>query len=292
MKRYLPVPLTAIVIASMAGFSQGQCPEDPRDNGICDTMYVEVFPPDTLFSGFVRVPIFVTHDVLDPYRDSLSGFIIPLCYTRSNPSKYCSLSYHWNNTSIYPFPDSLLEHSIFRHFVEGGDTIIHNWMMDQSERMPGLAWANRDLLLDDTSHFWFTTNRRLLHEQHFGPGRRILLATLTFSAEDTMTICLDSCFWPPEMRLWFITQRAAVSYGPRHNLPYCFSLSYPELGDVNADGTINIGDVVYLINYLYRASPYPVPAPVGDTNCDGVVDIGDVVFLINYLFKGGDPPDC
>ena len=28
----------------------------------------------------------------------------------------------------------------------------------------------------------------------------------------------------------------------------------------------------------------------GDTNCDGIVDIGDVVYTINYLFKSGPPP--
>ncbi len=31
-------------------------------------------------------------------------------------------------------------------------------------------------------------------------------------------------------------------------------------------------------------------APCGDVNCDGNVDIGDVMYLINYLFIGGAPP--
>ncbi len=30
----------------------------------------------------------------------------------------------------------------------------------------------------------------------------------------------------------------------------------------------------------------------GDCNCDGVVDIGDVVYLISYLFRNGPPPGC
>ena len=29
---------------------------------------------------------------------------------------------------------------------------------------------------------------------------------------------------------------------------------------------------------------------LGDANCDGVVDVGDVIYTINYLFKGGPPP--
>ena len=63
-------------------------------------------------------------------------------------------------------------------------------------------------------------------------------------------------------------------------------------GDVNRDWLIDIGDVVYLINYLYKNGFAPDHKIVGDCNCDDVVDVGDVVFLINYLFKGGPAPDC
>jgi hypothetical protein len=66
-------------------------------------------------------------------------------------------------------------------------------------------------------------------------------------------------------------------------------------GDVNVpngDGVVDIGDVVYLINYLFKHGPAPVPFIEGDTNCDGIIDIGDVVILINYLFKNGPVPKC
>ena len=61
-------------------------------------------------------------------------------------------------------------------------------------------------------------------------------------------------------------------------------------GDANGDGIINIGDVVYLINYLYRNGTAPDHLEAGDANCDGVIDIGDVVHLINYLYRSGPPP--
>lgn len=65
---------------------------------------------------------------------------------------------------------------------------------------------------------------------------------------------------------------------------------YP-IGDVNNDDVIDLGDVVYLINYLYRSGPEPLPLwIVGDVNCDLVVDLGDVVYLINYLYRGGPEP--
>ncbi len=64
------------------------------------------------------------------------------------------------------------------------------------------------------------------------------------------------------------------------------------LGDPNNDGLIDIGDVVYLINYLFKSGPVPNPLLAGDANCDSVVDIGDVVYLINYLFKSGPAPSC
>ena len=63
-------------------------------------------------------------------------------------------------------------------------------------------------------------------------------------------------------------------------------------GDTNSDGIVDIGDVVHLINHLYRNGAAPDPLTVGDCNCDGAIELGDLVFLINYLFKAGPPPDC
>jgi hypothetical protein len=61
-------------------------------------------------------------------------------------------------------------------------------------------------------------------------------------------------------------------------------------GDVNGDGNIDVGDVVYLINYLFQNGPAPNPLESGDANSDSVVDVGDVVYLINYLFINGPAP--
>jgi hypothetical protein len=66
-------------------------------------------------------------------------------------------------------------------------------------------------------------------------------------------------------------------------------------GDVNDDETVDLGDVVYLLNYLYRSGPEPLCLPLtacGDVTGNGVIDIGDVVHLVNYLYKGGPPPAC
>jgi hypothetical protein len=70
-------------------------------------------------------------------------------------------------------------------------------------------------------------------------------------------------------------------------LPLCGDIN----GDTYVDMTIDIADAVYLINYLFRGGPEPVPELcVGDVNADGIVNVGDVVYLISYLFRGGAPP--
>lgn len=271
-----------------------------QDRWCSDTLYVEVHPPDTLFSGLARVQIDVEHYYSpggkgpDPpdFPDSLAGFVIPLCFTHSNPGKYCGVSYDRNNLLLYPFPDSMLKRSIFRHRIEPeSDTVVHNWMMDLSQQMMGLEWDYLVLDLDDSSHVWLYLVAATVQDVYFPIRSRTLLATITFMVEDTMTICIDSCFCPASGSLRFIREDY-MDFIPEHFLPHCFSLTYPRLGDVNADGAVNVGDVVYLINYLYRGGDPPTPPLVGDVNCDSVVNVGDVVFLINYLFRGGSPPSC
>lgn len=63
-------------------------------------------------------------------------------------------------------------------------------------------------------------------------------------------------------------------------------------GDVDDDGLVNILDVVYLINNLYKDGPDPIYAQSADVNFDLLANILDVVYLINNLYKDGLEPVC
>lgn len=69
-----------------------------------------------------------------------------------------------------------------------------------------------------------------------------------------------------------------------------FFLTYYMRGDANSDANINIGDVVYLINYIFKSGPPPAFEKLGDPNCDDHINIGDAVYLVNYIFKSGPDP--
>ena len=61
-------------------------------------------------------------------------------------------------------------------------------------------------------------------------------------------------------------------------------------GDVYVDGKIDVSDVIFLINYLFKNGPAPDPLLKGDVTADGIINVQDVIHLINYLFRFGMPP--
>ena len=63
-------------------------------------------------------------------------------------------------------------------------------------------------------------------------------------------------------------------------------------GDANLDDAVNVGDAVYMINYVFKSGPAPGNIDQGDANNDGSLNVGDAVYLINYVFKSGTPPVC
>ena len=225
MSRNLLILAGAIwMLLSFSVQSWGFCPEDPRDLGECDTLYTEVYRPDQLFEGsppfLVRFPIYVTHDENTQPNgepDSIAVICLALDYEFSNAAAYCSLTYHWNNTHLYPSPTA--DRSVFRHFIEDEDTVIHNWMMDLSQKGMGLEWDTR--ILDLSNQYFrlaiYPTGRQ---DQRFGEGSRVLLATMTFKLEDTTFICIDTSIWPPGMANFFVRSDAA-SYFFRHFFPVC-----------------------------------------------------------------------
>ncbi len=63
-------------------------------------------------------------------------------------------------------------------------------------------------------------------------------------------------------------------------------------GDANGDGSVNVGDAVYIISYIFKGGPPPTPYLLcsGDANCDCEVNVGDAVYNITYAFLFGPPP--
>ncbi len=200
--------MIVLILPAWLGPVWSQCPEDPYDRGICDTMYVEPWPEDIAMQGsppyFVRVPIYATNDVVNDL-DSIRGFVIPLCYTTDTPSGYCSLSGYWNETQMLSVAPQF-SRSIFRH-IEGTTDTSRNRMADMAADFSGREWDTVVLELDGTSLFWLSMVPSGTQDQRWWEGSRVLLATMTFKAEEHMVICIDTCLWPPSNRLAWGTKK-------------------------------------------------------------------------------------
>jgi hypothetical protein len=62
-------------------------------------------------------------------------------------------------------------------------------------------------------------------------------------------------------------------------------------GDANSDEIVDMADVIYDLNYVFKEGPPPDPFECGDANADCTIDISDAIYLINYLFKEGSIPE-
>ena len=61
-------------------------------------------------------------------------------------------------------------------------------------------------------------------------------------------------------------------------------------GDANDDGTVNIADGVFILNFLFTDLVDTVPCPEAtDANGDGGINISDGLFVLNFLFVADSP---
>lgn len=63
-------------------------------------------------------------------------------------------------------------------------------------------------------------------------------------------------------------------------------------GDVNESGTVDLLDILFLIDYKFKDGPAPNNPDLGDVNSDGGINLLDILAMIDFKFKNGDPPDC
>lgn len=89
-------------------------------------------------------------------------------------------------------------------------------------------------------------------------------------------------------RDWIAARADIFSWPERVESPGCCDVA----GDANHNGAVNILDVTFNINYLYKGQAAPFCNDEADANGNGAVNILDVTHVINYLYKGGLPPVC
>lgn len=64
-------------------------------------------------------------------------------------------------------------------------------------------------------------------------------------------------------------------------------------GDVDGDlEGPNIGDLVYLVDYMFNSGPPPPLELAANVDGLGALDIADLVYLVDYMFNGGPAPVC
>ena len=90
-------------------------------------------------------------------------------------------------------------------------------------------------------------------------------------------------------RYWW-NVRSADRHGGYTWAPVPFTFRTVTLGDANNDGSVNVADAVFLLNYIFADGSPPQPLFAGDANCDETVNIVDGVYLINYIFADGPAP--
>ena len=62
-------------------------------------------------------------------------------------------------------------------------------------------------------------------------------------------------------------------------------------GDANGNGAVNLTDIIFMVNHVFKGGPKPNPGCRGDANgSGGNPNLTDIIYLVNYVFKGGPAP--
>jgi hypothetical protein len=64
-------------------------------------------------------------------------------------------------------------------------------------------------------------------------------------------------------------------------------------GVVGFGGPVDVGDLTYLVAFLFQGGPEPQPMEAADMDCDPqftIPNVADLTYLVSYLFQGGAAP--
>jgi len=103
-------------------------------------------------------------------------------------------------------------------------------------------------------------------------------------------------FLPPYGLLWD-TDTQAYSVAGSFNDETLFAIegTFTSIGhrsgDVNSDGQVNVNDLNFMVNDIFRGGPSPVILQAGDVDGScGSLNLRDLNYMVNFIFRAGPSP--
>lgn len=186
----------------------------------------------------------------------------------------------------------------------GGDRYWYEFMPES--RMPdgsiwdlGLGWPvpydTNGISPDTIQHGGVALNVGL----EPGPLEHMLSYNLVLDIPDSQGIyelCIDSISIPPAGVFVFTDFPGNILYPTvlwgSGGACWPVMAATGVCGDVNGDGSFNVGDPVFLIAFIFKGGPEPPSMRLADVNGDGTVNVGDAVYMLSNIFKYGPDPIC
>jgi hypothetical protein len=187
--------------------------------------------------------------------------------------------------------DTLIAQNFILRFADTPDSCVidpDNWILNKAWRVPyGFRFVN-DAFPD-------AFVGRPYRQQLLVAGGE---APYTFNAADvSLPIGLSVSTTgilsgtPSDPGVYTMNLRVSDSGDPPQELSVLSRLTVKRIhGDIDGQTQITLGDLLYLIRYLYRNGAAPIDLLQADVNCDGDVNLIDVVVLLNYLYQQGATP--
>ncbi len=243
--------------------------------GVRDTLYINCTPPDLFEKDSITVSfdLMFWTDATPSTNEVLVGWDAALLMTSSNPG-----------AAARAIIDERADGPVYKGTASGSP---NDWEARFNGAVPSSG------LLPATAIYGAIQD--LMPPVNAGPSLSSgthTLAHILIKVRDTTTICIDTT--STEFPVCHFVREDAECDEPLWIKKPCCPVTpltcLYKPGDANGDGKIDLGDLIFIINRVYKGGPAPVFECQVDLNADGIVTLLDIFLGVNYLFKGGPPP--
>jgi hypothetical protein len=121
---------------------------------------------------------------------------------------------------------------------------------------------------------------------------------LTVSPSDTFVFYVGlATHWNGDINSYLAEVDELIGWYENHIKPTPAGCCVGDRGNVNGDANdqVNVADLTYLVDFLFRGGPAPSCTEEANVNGDAneQVNVADLTYLVDFLFRGGPlPPAC